>query len=245
MKSDTSSVQRYARTAGALYLIIIVLGVLAQFFVREKLIHYGDAAVTAGNIAGADLLFRLGFFSDLLTIVCDVAMELLFYILLRHVNKNLAVLVVLFALLGDAIMATTELNQYAATLLLGSAKYLTPFTTAQLQSLVLFNLNAQTGGLLISMVFFGFHCLFLGYLIFKSSFFPKTIGVLVVIGGAALLTNSFASLVMPSWDLPELILLPDFISELAFCVWLIVKGVNLQKWRQVVELHGRDAALPP
>jgi hypothetical protein len=230
-RRDTTSPQIYARTAGWLYLIVIAAGLFAEFSVREGLIHYGDASATARAIVAHDLLFRLGFSADLTTIVCDIPMELMFYLLLRPVARNLAVLVVLFALVGDAIMAVSELNGFVPLLILSGNPYLSVFSDAQLQALALLNMKSLTAGLVISMVFFGVHCFFLGYLIFKSRYLPKFIGVLLVIASLCLLINSFGYFLVPG-RVPEFILLPDLIAELVLCVWLITKGVNLPEWEK-------------
>lgn len=230
-RRDTTSPQVYARTAGWLYLIVIAAGFFAEFFVRERLIDYGDASATAHAIMAHGLLFRLGFSADLTTIVCDIPMELMFYMLLRPVAKTLALLVIIFAFLGDAIMAVSELHGFLPLLILNGTQYLTAFSNNQLQALALLNMNSLTAGLVTSMVFFGFHCFFLGYLIFKSRFLPKVIGILLAIASLCLLINSVGYFLAPG-SIPEFILLPDLIAELVLCVWLIAKGVNLPEWER-------------
>jgi hypothetical protein len=128
-------------------------------------------------------------------------------------------------------MATSELHGFAPLLILGGTQYLTAFSNSQLEALALLNMNSLTAGLVTSMVFFGFHCFFLGYLIFKSSYLPKIIGILLVIACLCLLINSFGYFLAPGL-IPEFILLPDLIAELVLCVWLIVKGVNLPEWEK-------------
>lgn len=228
-QGNETSPQIYARTAGLLYLVIIVLGVFAEFFVRERLIVPGEATATGNNIIAHQLLFRFGFTADLIAILCDVPMEVIFYLLLRPVNKNMAMLVLFFALLGDGIMAVNELSHYAPFLILGNIKYLAVFNENQLHALVLLCFNFHTVGLLISMVFFGFHCLFFGCLIIRSAILPKMIGFFLIISCLCLLINSFAYFIAPDLNVPELILLPDFLTELSLCLWLIVKGVKVPK----------------
>ncbi|GLQ89013.1 DUF4386 domain-containing protein [Dyella flagellata] len=230
-RADIDSPQIYARAAGWLYLVVIAAGFFAEFFVRERLINYGDASASAHAIMANGLLFRLGFSADLATIVCDIPMEMMFYLLLRPVNKHMALLVMLFALLGDATMAASELHGFAPLLILGDSPYLTAFSTSQLQAMALLNMHSLTAGLVASMVFFGCHCFFLGYLVFKSGYLPKIIGILIVIACPCLLINSFGYFLAPGL-IPEFILLPDLIAELALCVWLIVMGVNIAKWKE-------------
>jgi hypothetical protein len=123
----------------------------------------GDAGATANNIVAHELLFRSGGSAELLVLVCDVAVALIFYVLLRPLNRNLALLTAFLRLVMAAILGVNALNHFSAVLLLGGASYLTVFTSGQLQALSLLALKAQAYGYHIGLVFFGFDCLFLGY----------------------------------------------------------------------------------
>ena len=227
------SPQGYARIAGVLYLIIIIAGALGQIFIRGRLIVPGDAVSTAGNLMASQSLWRIGIAGDLLMHVFDIPLMLTLYLLLKPVNKNLAMLAVLFNLIQTAVLVVNKLNLLLPLFLLGNAEYLKALNLQQLQALAYLPLRLHDYGFGIGLIFFGFVCLVQGYLIFRSGYFPKTLGVLMAIAGLSYLTNSFPLILAPAYAgtiLPILAL--ALIGELSFCLWLIVKGVNVPKWEK-------------
>jgi hypothetical protein len=232
--SAQASPQAYARIGGVLYLIIIVAGLFAEAFVRDRLIVPTDAAATATNIMAHELLFRLGIAADLITFLCAVALTMILYVLLKPVNRNLALLAAFFNLVQDAIGGINGLNLYRALQLLGRADYLKVFSPEQLQAMALLSLKAHSVGFGIALIFFGFSCLVLGYLIFRSGFFPKLLGILMAIAGACYLILSSAVILSPpvAGALFLWVALPAFIGELSLALWLTVKGVNVPKWEE-------------
>ena len=237
LKTETSP-QIYARIGGGLYLILILVGIFAVVFVRGKLIVAGDATATANNIIASQLLWRIGIASDLIMHVCDIPIMLIIYILLRPVNKNIALLALLFNLIQTAVLVANKLNLVAALLQLESVDYLKTVDPYQLHAQMYLSLKLHDIGFGIGLIFFGFTCLVNGYLIFRSDYLPKTIGVLIQIAGLCYLTNSFALLLAPKFAgiIFPAILVPAFIGELSFCLWLIVKGVNVPKWNKQVSM---------
>jgi hypothetical protein len=165
---------------------------------------------------------------------------LIFYVLLRPVNRNLALLAVLFNLVQTAVLVANKLNLMAALFLLGSADYLKAFEPHQLHALSYLSLKLHDYGFGVGLIFFGCECLVVGYLIFRSGYLPKTIGVLMQIAGLCYLTNSFALLLAPPFAnmLFPAILVPAFIGELSLCLWLLVKGVNISKWEALASAGG-------
>ncbi len=228
------SPQTYARIGGVLYLIIIVAGILGEIFIRGRIIVSGDAAATASNIMASQSLWRIGIAGDLLMHVCDVPLMLIFYVLLRPVNRNLALLVVLFNLMQSAVLVANKLNLLMPLFLLGSADYLKAVDPHQRQALAYVFLKAHDYGFGIGLIFFSFVCLVLGYLIFKSGYLPRTLGVLMQIAGLCYLINSFALILAPTFAtrLFPVILLPPLIAEASLCLWLLVKGVNVPRWEE-------------
>ena len=224
----------YARIGGIAYLIIIVAGLLGEMFVRNAMIVSGDPAATAGNIIASPLLWRLGIAGDLIMHVCDAIVMLVLYVLLRTVNRNLALLALIFNLIQTAVLVANKMNLLMPLFLLGDANYLKEFDPKQLQALAYLSVKAHGYGFGIGLIFFGFVCLVNGYLIFKSGFFTKVIGVLMQIAGLSYLINSFELILAPSLDNPifPAILIPPFIGELSLCLWLIIKGVNSTRWKQ-------------
>jgi Domain of unknown function (DUF4386) len=230
-----NSPQVYARTGGVLYLILILVGIFGEIFVRGKLIVPGDAAATANNIVVSQSLWRIGIATDLIMHVCDIPIMLIIYILLRPVNKNLALLALLFNLIQTAVLVANKLNLVAALLQLESVDYMKAVDPNQLHANMYLSLKLHDIGFGIGLIFFGFTCLVNGYLIFRSGYLPRIIGVMIQIAGICYLTNSFILLLAPKFSgiiFPS-ILVPAFIGELSFCLWLIVKGVSVPKWKQL------------
>ena len=234
MITTKTSTQTYARIGGVLYLILILVEMFAVIFVRDKLIVSGDATATANNIIGSQSLWRFGIAADLIMHVLDVPIMLIIYLLLRPVNKNLALLVLLFNLIQTAVLVANKLNLIAALLPLENEDYLKAIEPHQLHAQVYLSLKLHDYGFGIGLLFFGFVCLIEGYLIFRSGFLPKIIGILMQIAGLCYLTNSFALLLAPKFAnmIFPAIMMPCFVAELSFCLWLIVKGVNLPKWEK-------------
>ena len=230
--------QVYARIGGVLYLFNILAGLFGEVFVRNKLIVAGDAAATAHKIMASSFLFRSGIAGDLLMHVSDVPMILIFYVLLKPVSKDLSLLAALFNLVQTAVLVANKLTLVAVVVFLGNMDSLEAFDPGQLQALANACLALHEYGFSIGLVFFGFACLVVGYLMFKSGYFPKALGVLQFIAGLCYLANSFALILSPALaaKMFPAVLLPAFIGELCTCLWLIVKGVNLSKWDQQAEM---------
>lgn len=223
-----------ARLAGLAYLVTIVTGVFAELVVRGNLIVSGDAAATARNVLASEGLYRLGFAADLIGGAAYLVVTLLLYELLRPVSRSLALLAAFFSVVGIAIGGGAALAHLAPLFLLNGAPYLRAFDAQQLQALAYVAIRLHAQGYLIALVFFGFYELLLGYLIFRSTFFPRALGILVCIAGLAFLTNSFALFLAPPLGnaLNGYMLALDGIGEIALMLWLLVMGVNTDRWRQ-------------
>jgi hypothetical protein len=229
-RNTETSPQVYARIGGVLYLIIIVIGFCSEFLVRDKLVVSGD---TDSNIVASESLWRISIAGDLILLVCAVALTLILYVLLRPVNKNLALLAVFFNIVELPIEAASKLCLFAALFLSGNADYLKAFQPHQLHALVRISLKLHDYGFGIDLIFFGFACLVYGYLLFRSGYFPRTLGVLMAIAGLSYLTNSFTLILAPAYaGTIFFILVLALIGELSLCLWLIVKGVNVQRWKE-------------
>jgi uncharacterized membrane protein YuzA (DUF378 family) len=198
-----------------------------------RFVVYSDAAATANNILAHETLYRLAGVADLFTFTCDAAVALIFYELLKPVSRSLSLFAAFFRLLYVAIVTVNTLILFAPLVLLNGANVLTAFNPDQLQDLALASLRLHGAGYNIGLVFFGFHCLLLGYLVSKSSFLPRIPGLLIGIAGLCYLTNSFANLLSPPLQdyLYPYILLPSGVAEVSLCLWLLVIGVNVQRWK--------------
>ena len=232
-KNFESSPQLYARIAGILYLVIILMGIGAEALVRNKLFVSGDANATANNIMHADFLWKMGITADLIMHICDLPLMIILYYLLKPISKKLALLNLSFNLIQTAVLVLNKLNLLAALFFLGDAEYLKSFTADQLHTLSYLSIKLHDFGFGIGLIFFGFVCLLEGYLIFRSVYFPKTIGVLMTVAGICYLTNSFVLILAPQFSSIAL-LMPCLLAELSFSLWLIFKGVNLSIWKQKV-----------
>jgi hypothetical protein len=232
------SPQRYARMAGALYLAIIVLGAFAEGFVTNKLLVSGDAATTAHNILGSPQLWRLSVAGDLIVVLCAVPFLWIEYLLLRPVSKQLVLLAVLFNLVSLAVEAVSKLFLLAVMPTLGSADYLKGFELQQLQILANLALRSHDIAFNIALIFFGFTCLVNGYLIFRSGYLPKAIGILMEVAGLSYLVACFAALFAPTFAdlITPAVLIPPLIGESSLCLWLLVKGVDVAKWKERVSI---------
>ena len=218
---------------GVLYLIIIVAGLYGEV-VRGRLLVAADPTATAHNIMASKLLFRSSIAGDLIMHVCDVPLTLVLYVLLKPVSKDLSLLAGIFSLLQTAVLCANKLNLIIVLLLLGGSDYLKGFEPHQLQGFASLFLVLHEYGFGIGLIFFGVSCLVLGYLIFRSGYFPKSLGILQAVAGLCYLINSFAQLLAPALaeKMFPAILLPAFIGELSTCLWLLVKGINTRKWNE-------------
>ncbi len=229
--TSSASINKTARVAGILYLSLVPLSFFT-LYVSSHLVVHGDSVATASNIAASELLFRLGIVGALLVQIVNIFVVLALYKLLKPVNKNMALLMVLFILLGVPIVMLNELNQFAVLLLLHGANYSTVFTTDQLQALVPLFLDLHGLGISIAGIFWGLWLFPMGYLVFKSGFLPKILGVLLIIGCLGYLIESFAAFLFPNSEVQ--IALFTFWGEVLFPLWLLIKGVNVERWEQRV-----------
>lgn len=219
---------RQARIAGLLYLAIIVGAGFAEGYVRGTLVVPGDAPTTAANIRAAEGLFRLGFVTDLVAFLCDAALAVLLYLLLRPVSRSLALVAAAFRLVQSAILGLNLVHHFAAVLVVGGAGALSAFTPEQLDALALLMMDVQRHGYLISQMFFGVHCALLGCLVVRAAYFPSVLGVLMAIAGVAYLADGFGFFLAPDFAarVTGALMAPVILAEVAFCLYLLVKGVK-------------------
>ncbi len=228
------SLQRYARIAGLLYLVVIVAGIIAQAVISDSIVVDGDAATTAHNILAQKDLFQLGFTIYLIEMTCQIAQAALFYVLLKPVNRNIALLALIFSLIGCTIKTVSRLFYIAPLLILGEHQYLTVFNSEQLQALtlLLLNVNSQAAGMALS--FFGVSTFLHGYLIVNSTFMPRILGIISMIGGLGWATFIYPPL---GNQLFLFILLIGLVGGVSQIMWLLIKGVNVEKWQETNRLQ--------
>ncbi len=228
------SPQVYARVGGVLYLLIFVFAGIAMGL-QSQLIVSGDAAATATRIMASQMQWRVSVAAELVLFGFDIPLAVIFYVLLRPVNANLALLAA-FWRFAEAVMASLTATVHMTPLfLLGGAPYLKTFDAAQLAALAYVSLRLYDYGFGIALIPFGLSCMLLGYLIYKSTYFPKTFGVLMVLAGLAYIANTLALIVAPATANATFIamLVTGVPAELGFTIWLLVFGVNLERWNLV------------
>lgn len=222
-----------ARAAGALWLAVIASGVLGAF-VESKLIDRGDATLTAANILASESLFRAGCVADLFGGACYLGVTALLYVLLRPAGRSLSLLAAFFGLAGVAVGAVSSVGRLAPLLLLGGGRHAAEFTASQLQSLAMVSLDLQGLGFNVAMVFFGLQCVSVGWLIVRSNFLPRALGVLLAAGGTSYVFSSFANLLSPPFGAHvfPFIVPAAVLGEGALTLWLLLKGVNVKRWEE-------------
>jgi hypothetical protein len=222
-----------ARIAGGLWLMVIAGGVTA-FVIRSSLIVRGDAAATATNILASEASFRFAFAADLIAGLCYLGVTVLLYSLLKPVSRSLSLLAAFFGLAGVAIGSAISLTNLAALVLLRGEQYSSAFTSSQLQAMALMSLKFYVQGFYITMVFFGFQCFLMGCLIVRSTFLPRALGVLLAIGGSSYVISSFATFLSPVFGarLSPFIVPAALLGEGSLTLWLLIKGVNAQRWNE-------------
>ncbi|MBG0783505.1 MAG: DUF4386 domain-containing protein [Anaerolineaceae bacterium] len=231
------SIQRNARLAGVLYLIITIAAIIAHMYVPSTLIVPGDATATVGNISNSEMLFRFGGIgSELIVLLSEVILAVLLYVLLKPVNKTLSLVAAVSRLIMTTIHGFNLINYFFVLIIVGGAGFLSGFDAGQLNSLAMLFLEAHSFGFTIGIAFLVIHVFVLGYLIYKSGYFPKIIGILFIIAGLGYLIDSFFLLLIPSYTTtPIYIAIPIAIAELVFPVWLLIKGVNKEGWKTQTE----------
>jgi hypothetical protein len=221
-----SSSMKIARLAGLFYLIFILTFVLATY-IRSQIIVFGDAATTASNITSNELLFRFAFVSEIISALFFVLAAWALYVLLRPVNKDLALLFLILNLGGVVVECVNMLNLFAALLLLGGADYLLVIPVDQLQAQALSYLDLYASGRILAQIFFGAWLLPLGYLVYRSGFLPRLLGVLLIVDFFSVMIWFLQFFLFPGYDAisyPGLAV--SLVAEVSLTLWLLVKGVG-------------------
>ncbi|MER7584335.1 DUF4386 domain-containing protein [Kitasatospora sp. NPDC097691] len=223
---------RLARLGGALYLINIICGAFA-IGVVPGMLFVSDPATTAHNIQTHELLYRAGLAAHVVVTLTNIGIAAIFYELFKVVNRRLALLDVFFTLVATAIEAAGVVNQFQPLILTGSGPYANALPPEQLHTLAYLPHDLAQADYLLYGIFFGLDIICTGYLVLKSSFMPRTIGILLGIDGLAYLVYGFADILAPGFaaHLVPWIQLPA-LGELTLALWLLVAGVSTERWMQ-------------
>ena len=218
-----------ARIIGLLFLLTILAGIFAQGFVSERLIVFSDAAATATNILTHKGLFQLGFTVYLIEMACQVSTAALWYVLLRPVNKSVALTAAFIELAGCVVKIFARVFFIASLFVLSGSTALSGFSAEQLQGLALLLLKVNDQGAALALAFFGFSTPLNGYLIFRSTFLPRWLGVLSMIAGLGWLTFLYPPLGYRAFPFIALL---GLAGAAATIFWLLVFGVNEERWKE-------------
>ena len=234
MKNQISITSQYkaARLAGLLYLIAMVTGLFAEFYVHfpSTLIVSGDATKTASNIMANERLYRIGIANNIITFAIDVVLIWALYVLLRPVSRNLALLAVFFRLVETTMACVAIINYFVAMQFVSDADHLKAFDSEQLQALSIMHYTYALTFTVVA-IFLGLGSTIFNYLLFKSRYIPKALAVWGIFSSLLLLTSQFAIIIFP--DLEKIIIPACFgpiaIDEIALGFWLLFKGANIPK----------------
>lgn len=225
------TIKTIARVTGVGYLVIFISGIFANFFILEGLVVAGDASTTLSNIIQNTGQFRLGIVAFLVMVIADVLLAWTLYRLLEPVSKQLSQLSAWLRLVNGSIFAVALYHLFNVLNMVSNPEYIGVLGTVQLQAQVMLSIDAFNYTWLVGLVFFGIHLLIMGYLLIKAEYLPSIIGVALTIAGVGYLVDSFAHFMMPNYaDYADIfgmvVIIPGVIGELAFTLYLLIKGVK-------------------
>jgi len=232
MRSVAEAPRTYARVGGLMYLAIIFLGLFGEAMVRESVVVSGNAEATLRNLMASQMQWRLSIVGDLVMHILDVPLIVIMYYLLKPVDRLLALVATVANVVQTAVLAANKLTLIVPLLLLQKPGDIPASTWEATLSFLAIRLHGYGFG--IGLLFFGVACLVRGYLVYRSTYFPRTLGLLLALAGLAYLVNSVALLLAPDVAamLFPAILAPALVGEGAFCLWLLVKGVDQSAWER-------------
>jgi hypothetical protein len=224
-----NSPKKTARLAGVLYLLSILTGILTLRVLPSKFVVWDNAALTVENIIAHETLFRLGLVVEVIGYVAFFILPFVLYELLSGINKNVAVLMVSLAVVSVPVSFSYLLYKVNILTLIGNDPYLTSMDAGQIPSRVMLYLHYYDNGILIASIFWGLWLLPFGYLVFRSGFLPKILGVLLMAGCAGYVVNFICELLFPTYDhlqISKIVTLPASLGELGICIWFLVAGIK-------------------
>jgi hypothetical protein len=217
-----------ARIAGALYVIITGCALFAYLYVRNQVIVADNMAQTAANFLAHEQLYRLGFSAAVVVVICNLPMGLILFELLKVVNPRIALLALVFIIASATLEAVNLFNYIEPLFTFSLPEYAKAFNPEQLQALARGPIRMFGYAFSVSLMFFGVFCALIGFLIFRSKFFPRILGLLMMVAGVTYWINSFRLFLALPIPYIQWVTL---VAELSFALWLLVVGVNEAKWR--------------
>jgi hypothetical protein len=227
--------RRLSAVAGVLVLISILAGGFAEVYVPGKLLVHSDPAATASNVAASPQLFHLSFLVYLIEAVCDVTLVLIFYILLRPVNFSLSLLAAFFGIVSTSTFATSELFYFMASVPILDGAFQKHLTVDQSTLFIYSALTLYSYGGTVFMAFYGISTALRGYLFYRSAYFPRWLGVILLLAGTGLILKNVAAVALPQYH-SDLLLAPMFAGSIALAIWLMLKGADRRHWPDTADL---------
>jgi hypothetical protein len=222
-----NQIKATAHQAGVLYFLFMIVAIFGEFFSPTFMVP-GDAVATARNITAAESAYRLSILTGFVTLLVFIFLVERLYKLFRDVDRGQALLMALLVTVGVCVALANMLNKFAPLVLLSGADYLSVFTKPQLDALALGFLRFHSGGVIITMAFWGLWLFPFGILVIKSRFLPRVLGILLLIAGLAYLINSITSLVLPDHrQVVSRIMMPLYLAEVPIIFWLLIKGARV------------------
>lgn len=218
-----------SRIAGLIYLGVVLTGIFSLMYVPSKLIDYEDASITFQNITNDEMLFRLGIVGGLLCYTFFLFLPLVLYKLLKEIDENMGKVMVLLAVISVPMYFLNAQNEFTALSLIKAPGYMKVFSTEQIQSQVLFYVDQYNNGMRLIHIFSGLWLFPFGYLVFKSNFLPKFLGILLMLGCFGYLLNFLFNTLIPNYSelgVASYISLPASIGEIGTCFWLLLVGAR-------------------
>jgi hypothetical protein len=217
---------------------MIALGIFQEVFVRGRITAGGDAAATFANLQKMEMLWRTGIAAELLLMIFGIILSVVLYVLTKPVHRELAVLALVFNSIGIAVETAYAMQLVEALFPIGSSAYLTAFTPGQLQAMTALAMKAHVFGFGIALLLFGPFFFITGHLIFRSGYLPKPLGILYHLAGLAYMFNGFTLVLAPQFAGRAFLLMagPVFIGETSLALWLLIKGVRIDRWRSLATL---------
>lgn len=231
MNMIETSVKTYSRAVGIFLILTMFGGWFGELYVPSQIMR-GDAAEIAAQLKQNESLFRVGFAAYLVEAFSDLVLAWLFYVLLRPVHRELGLLSAFFGLVSMSLFAVTKMFYFSAPLFLKS-KYLSAFSSDQVNALAGAFLSLYGGLSGLFMLFYGTAWIIRGYLTFKSSYLPRFLGVLMAVAGAGFFAKNITKVLVPPYS-SEMLLAPMFLNVLVLAGWMLVRGVDRDKWDRAI-----------
>ncbi len=223
--------KKTAHLAGLLYFLIAITGIFSLMYVPSQLIVWDNPAETIENIKSSEFLFRLEILSELLCYLFFVLLPLVLYQLFKNTNQNVAIVMAVLAIVSVPISMVSVIHKFDVLSLLGEAGYLDVYDPNQIQAQVMLSFKSYYRGILVAQIFWGLWLFPFGYLVFKSGFLPKLLGLFLMVGSCGYFIDFVARVLCPNYGelwVSDYITIPASIGELGTCLWLLIMGIKMK-----------------